>query len=116
MKSIDDYLSLTYRLEIIPDREEGGFTAWYPELPGCVTSAETMEGIIANAEEAKRVWLEAVLQDGVSISEPISVDTDGGFPGYFKLHLPKDLHRSLSMHAKRDGISLNQYCVYLLEK
>lgn len=115
MKSMDEYLSLPYRLEIIPDREEGGFTAWYPELPGCVTCADTMERLIANAEEAKRIWLEAALQEGLEIAEPTSEDV-GGFSGNFKLHIPRSLHRSLSMHAKREGISMNQYCTYLLAK
>ena len=32
-KTIDYYLSLPYRLEIVPDAEEGGFGARFPELP-----------------------------------------------------------------------------------
>ena len=116
MKSIDDYLSLPYRLEIIPDREEGGYTAWYPELPGCVTCAETMEGVIANAKDAKRVWLEAAIQDGVEIAEPASEDGAAELSEPFRLRIPKSLRESLSAHAKREGISINQYCLYLLTK
>ena len=74
-KTIDYYLSLPYRLEIIPDEEEGGYGAYYPELPGCITCSETMEGIIANAEDAKRAWLEAALDEGIEIAEP-SFDAD----------------------------------------
>ena len=70
MKTINDYLSLPYRLEILPDREEGGYTAWYPDLPGCVTCGETLERVAANAEDAKRAWLEAAMQEGVEIAEP----------------------------------------------
>jgi len=29
-----------------------------------------MEGIIANAQDAKRAWLEAALAEGVEIAEP----------------------------------------------
>ncbi|MFA6663841.1 MAG: toxin-antitoxin system HicB family antitoxin, partial [Lachnospiraceae bacterium] len=29
---------------------------------------------------------------------------------------PKSLHRSLSEHSKEEGISMNQYCVYLLSR
>ena len=67
MKTIEEYMALPYRMEIIPDVEEGGFTAWYPDLPGCLTCAETMEEIIANAQDAKRAWLEAAMADGVEI-------------------------------------------------
>ena len=38
------------------------------------------------------------------------------YSGQFKLRIPKSLHRSLSMHAKEEGISMNQYCLYLLAK
>lgn len=52
-KTIDHYLALPYRMEVVPDTEEGGFTVWYPDLPGCLTCSETVEGAIANARDAK---------------------------------------------------------------
>ncbi|MCI6085463.1 MAG: type II toxin-antitoxin system HicB family antitoxin [Selenomonas sp.] len=30
--------------------------------------------------------------------------------------MPKSLHKKLAERAKREGISLNQYCVYLLSE
>lgn len=116
MKTIDYYLSLPYRMEIIPDKVEGGFTAWFPDLPGCLTCSETMEGIIANAEDAKRAWIEAALDEGIHISEPTDNVDLSLYSGQFKLRMPKSLHRSLALHAKREGISMNQYCNYLLAK
>ena len=113
MNPIDHYMSLPYRMEIIPDTEEGGYTAWYPDLPGCLTCAETIEGIIANAIDAKRAWIEAALEDGHEIPEP-SQEDDNEYSGQFKLRMPKSLHRSLAIHAKKEGISMNQYCNYLL--
>ena len=116
MKSIDYYLSLPYRMEIIPDREEGGYTARYPDLPGCMTCAETIEELIANAEDAKKVWLSAALEDGIIIAEPQQDDDLHAYSGQFKLRIPRSLHKSLSVHAKQEGISMNQYCLYLLTK
>ena len=115
-KTIDYYLSLPYRLEIIPDTEEGGYGARYPELPGCITCAETMDGIIANAEEAKRVWLEAALEEGIEIAEPSQEDGLSEYAGQFQLRMPRSLHRALSLHARQEGISMNQYCLYLLAR
>ena len=112
-KTLEYYLSLPYRMEIIPDTEEGGFTAWYPDLPGCLTCSETMEGIVVNAQDAKRVWLEAAIDGDVEIPEP-SVEDKIEYSGQFKLRIPKSLHRSLAIHAKKEGISMNQYCNYLL--
>ena len=38
MKTIAYYMNLPYRLELVPDTEEGGFVASYQELRGCLTS------------------------------------------------------------------------------
>ena len=113
MKTIDEYMKLPYRLELIPDTDEGGYVASYPELPGCLTCGETMEAAIANANDAKRAWLEAALSDGVEIMEPDSLDS---YSGQFKLRIPKSLHKTLAEHSKAEGISMNQYCLYLLTK
>lgn len=75
MKTLDYYMSLPYSLEIIPDTEEGGYTAKYPELPGCLTCAETVEELIKNAVDAKMAWLSGAIEEGLDIAEPLP-DTD----------------------------------------
>lgn len=115
-KTIDYYLSLPYRLEIVPDTVEGGYGARYPELPGCITCADSLEEVVMNAEDAKRAWLEAALKDRVEIPEPEQDDSALEYSGQFKIRMPKSLHKSLSVHAKQEGISMNQYCIYLLSK
>ena len=116
MKTIEYYMSLPYRMEIIPDKEEGGYTAQYPDLPGCLTSADSLDDLIAGAEDAKRIWLSAALEEGLEISEPKSESDTSDYSGQFKLLIPRSLHRSLALHAKQEWISMNQYCVYLLSK
>lgn len=66
MKMIDYYMSLPYRLEIIPDPDEGGYAARYPELPGCITVGSSMEAVVENAEDAKKEWLLAALESGTN--------------------------------------------------
>ena len=113
MKTIEYYMNLPYRLELVPDTDEGGFVASYPELRGCLTSGETAEAALKNAQDCKREWLAAALEDGYEIPEPAS---DEEYSGQFKLRLPKSLHRALAENSKREGISMNQYCLYLLAK
>ena len=113
MKTLNEYLTLPYRMEIVEDHDEGGFVVSYPDLPGCITCGETVESAVANAQDAKRAWLEAALEDGIPIREPDDLES---YSGQFKLRIPKSLHKSLTEHAKREGISMNQYCVYLLSK
>ena len=53
----------SYRMEIVEDKDEGGFVAFYPDLPGCITCGETLESAIKNAQDAKQAWMEAVLEN-----------------------------------------------------
>ena len=111
MKTVEDYLKLPYRLEIIPDTEEGGYMVTYPDLPGCISLGEDIQDAIENAQDAKRVWLEAAIEDGVEIYEPSTAED---YSGQFKLRIPKSLHKILADNARREGTSMNQYCLYLL--
>lgn len=113
MKTLEQYMALPYPLEIIPDSDEGGFVGSYPDLPGCLTCGETMEDVVRNAEDAKRAWLTAALEEGLVIHEP---NLPTAYSGQFKLRIPKSLHRSLAEHSRSEGISMNQYCLYLLAK
>lgn len=63
MKTPDDYIAMSCRMEIVEDKEEGGFVAFYPDLPGCITCGETVESTEANARDAKKAWIEAILED-----------------------------------------------------
>ena len=60
-KTLDEYMAMPYRMEIVEDKEEGGYVASYPDLPGCITCGETVESVEAKALDAKKAWIEAVL-------------------------------------------------------
>ena len=74
MKTLNDYFAMNYRMEIVEDKDEGGFVVSFPELPGCITCGETVESAVANALDAKKAWLEAALEDGIEIHEPDSLE------------------------------------------
>ena len=113
MKTLTEYLALPYKIEIIPRSVKVGYVIALPELPGCLTCGDTLEQALANAQDAKRCWLETALEDGIAIPEPNSVEN---YSGQFKLRIPKSLHKNLAEHSKQEGISMNQYCLYLLNK
>ena len=54
MKTLNDYLKLSYRMEIIEDQEEGGYVVSFPDLPGCLTCGETPVAALANADDKKK--------------------------------------------------------------
>ena len=111
MKTIEYYMSLPYRLEILPDPDEGGYVARYPDLPGCITNGDSMESVAENAEDAKKEWLAATMENGTRIAEPVDM---AGYSGQFKLRILKSFHRRLAEYSKEEGVSMNQYCVYVL--
>lgn len=112
-RTLDEYMKLPYKMEIVPDVEEGGYVVSFPELPGCFSVGEKMEDTIANALDAKKAWLEAALEEGITISIPEKKEE---YSGQFKLRMPKSLHKQLAEKSKKEGISMNQYCVYLLAR
>ena len=113
IKDLNYYMNLPYRVEVVEDKEEGGFALRCPELSGCVTAAPTVEEGFRQIQDAKREWFAACLEDGAAIPEPTRPED---YSGQFKLRLPKSLHRLLAQRSSEEGVSMNQYCVYLLSK
>lgn len=110
MKTLNDYMQIAYKFIIIEDKEEGGYTGYYPELRGCITCADTIEELMVMAEEAKIEWLKSSMEEGITIPEPQN------YSGQFKLRVPKTLHKHLAEKAEMEGVSMNQYCVSILSK
>ena len=113
METINNFTTKAYKMEIEQDLDEGGFVVSYPDLPGCITCGETIEEAYKNAEDAKRCWIEAAKADGITVPEP---SDSKQYSGQFKLRIPRQLHKSLAEHSKQEGVSMNQYCVYLLSR
>ena len=110
-KDLNYYMNLNYKIEVVEDKEEGGYALSCPELKGCFTCADTIQEGFEMLEDAKKCWFTACLEDGVLIPEPNSMNE---YSGQFKLRIPKSLHKTLAERSKQEGISMNQYCLYLL--
>ena len=110
-ENINYYMSLSYKIEIIEDREDGGYVLSHPELRGCITASETIAEGLSMLEDAKKEWLTACIEENILVPLP-SLEND--YSGQFKLRMPKSLHKSLAEKSKEEGVSMNQYCVHLL--
>ena len=53
---------------VLEPQEEGGFTAYVPSLPGCISQGETKEDAIKNIKEAIELYLEADTNELVEFS------------------------------------------------
>ena len=49
---------------IFEEATEGGFTAYAPSLPGCISEGDTFEETKKNITEAISAYLESVAKDG----------------------------------------------------
>jgi len=113
MKNVEYYMSLPYTTIIEPINDESGFyyVGRIMEFEGCMTDGDSKEETLQNLQEAMELWIETKLGNGFEVPEPLS-----NVSGKFTLRLPKSLHHRLTLEAKQEGISLNQYALYKLAK
>ena len=50
---------------ILEKSDEGGFTAYVPSLPGCISEGDTEEEALKNIREAIELYLEPVEDDWI---------------------------------------------------
>ncbi|MCG5061142.1 MAG: type II toxin-antitoxin system HicB family antitoxin [Limnoraphis sp. WC205] len=68
-ESLDYYFYLPYPITLYPE-PEGGYVAEIKDLSGCLTQGETIEEIMENIEDAKRLWIETAYELGDEIPLP----------------------------------------------
>ena len=71
-KTLEYYLSLPYTIELTPD-EDGVWFANIPLLKGCMTQGDSRDEALTMLDEAKALWLETALEEGISIPEPSGI-------------------------------------------
>jgi predicted RNase H-like HicB family nuclease len=69
LSTLTDYLNLHYPITFYPEIE-GGYTVIIQDLPGCISTGETIQEAMDNILEAKQQWLEMALKYGDSIPLP----------------------------------------------
>ncbi|MGQ0593350.1 MAG: type II toxin-antitoxin system HicB family antitoxin [Gammaproteobacteria bacterium] len=110
---VDEYLRRPYKRILIPDHETGTYTGEIAELPGCVTQGKTPTETLRRLEAAARSWIEAVLDMGQEVPEPMAGQA---YSGKLMLRLSRSLHRRAAEMAHAEGVSLNQFIVITLAK
>lgn len=71
-KTLGYYLSLPYTIELTPD-EDGYWFAEIPLLSGCMTQGRSRVEALDMIDEAKTLWLETAMEEGITIPEPAEV-------------------------------------------
>lgn len=58
---------------VLEPSDEGGFTAYVPALPGCVSEGDTEEEAMANIREAIELYLEDTETERLRSEKPILI-------------------------------------------
>ena len=113
MKKVEEYVNLPYTYIVQPITDESGnyFYSRVLELDGCQSTGETFEEAYKNIKQAMIGWIETKLENGFEVPMPLKYDN---FSGKFMIRIPKSLHYKLTLEAKKEGLSLNQYALYKL--
>jgi len=61
------------RYAVVIEQAEGNYSAYVPDLPGCVTTGATLEETERNMREAIAFHLEGMREDGLIIPIPSTV-------------------------------------------
>jgi predicted RNase H-like HicB family nuclease len=107
---------LDYKVEIIKISEEdgGGYLAFVPKLPGCMSDGETPEEALKNVQDAIKCWIETAKEKGRPIPLPEEYREENEYSGKILLRIPKSMHKMLHEMAQEEGVSLNNLIQNLL--
>ncbi|MFB2937724.1 type II toxin-antitoxin system HicB family antitoxin [Aerosakkonemataceae cyanobacterium BLCC-F154] len=58
------------RYAVVIEKAKGNYSAYVPDLLGCVSVGDTIEELKQNIQEAIAFHLEAIQEDGLPIAQP----------------------------------------------
>lgn len=61
------------RYAMIIEKGEHNYSAYLPDLPGCIATDKTLEGVKQRMREAVELHLRGMREDGLPIPEPTSL-------------------------------------------
>ena len=61
------------RYAIVVEKTENNYSAYVPDLPGCVATGFTVEEIEREIREAIEFHIEGLIEDGLPIPQPTSI-------------------------------------------
>ena len=91
---VDYYMALPYAINVVPEQCTDGslcYRAYHPELPGCMSHGTTPEEAIENLSEARQLYIETLLEKGLSVPEPQRTLTSTSYQAAIWINVPVDV-------------------------
>ena len=61
------------RYAIVIEKADGNYSAYVPDLPGCVATGDTVEAVEHEIRDAIRFHIEGLRNDGLAVPQPTSI-------------------------------------------
>jgi predicted RNase H-like HicB family nuclease len=61
------------RYAVVIEKANGNYSAYVPDLPGCVAAGPTVEAVESEIRDAIRFHIEGLKEDGQSVPPPTSL-------------------------------------------
>jgi predicted RNase H-like HicB family nuclease len=61
------------RYAVAIEKADGNYSAYVPDLPGCVATGETVQAVESEIREAIRFHIDGLKSDGLPIPAPTSI-------------------------------------------
>ena len=61
------------RYAVVIEKAEGNYSAYVPDLPGCVATGATVAQVENEIREAIRFHIDGLKADGLAVPEPTSI-------------------------------------------
>jgi predicted RNase H-like HicB family nuclease len=61
------------RYAIVIEKAEGNYSAYVPDLPGCIATGPTVEAVEQEIREAIRFHIDGLKADGETVPPPTSI-------------------------------------------
>ncbi len=102
-----------YDIRLSLDPNEPIWIAEIPQLQGCRAYATSREEALEALYELADAYVRMAEQDGEVLPPPVA-GVSAECSGRFLLRVSPSLHKSLSLRARLEGVSLNKLCTELL--
>ena len=104
-----------YPKQVFWSDEDEGFIAIAPDLPGCSAFGDSEADALAELDHAIEAWIDSAKAAGNNIPAPSS-PAPRAHSGRLLVRMPRSLHQELADGAQREGVSLNQFIIFVLSR
>ncbi len=61
------------RYAVVIEKTSGNYSAYVPDLPGCVATGDTVAAVESEIRDAIRFHIDGLKADGIAVPEPTSI-------------------------------------------